>query len=194
MPAGEVPSRTRRRREAARRRRASSPPNTPSFERMSPAANARPAARPRAGARAIRTRAPISTRDAATSAPSQIATAIQGGLAVGLGRVHEREREQDQSGHACDDRDLLAARQATRVAVCAEHRERRDPGRADALHERQRGEPKRPEIEDPADRLDAEAQRARLCCEAAGGRPPRGGAPTVPASPRRRRAASRTTS
>ena len=124
---------------------------------MSPAANARPAARPRAGARAIRTRAPISTREAATSTPSQIATAYSGGLAVGLGRAHEREREQEQSGHARDDRDLLAAREATRVAVCAEDRERRDPRRADALHERQRGEPKRREIEDPAGRLDAEA-------------------------------------
>ena len=47
---------------------------------MSPAANARPAARPSAGARAIRTGAPVSAREAATSAPSQIATAYGEGL------------------------------------------------------------------------------------------------------------------
>ena len=58
-------------------------------------------------------------------------------------RVDEREGEQEQAGDARRYRRLLAAREATRMAVGAEDRESRDPRRADALHERQRREPER---------------------------------------------------
>ena len=125
---------------------------------MSPSANRSPAASPSAAARASEN----GTSASRTAAPAQhrIQSATPGRIRrlVGLARVDEREREQHEPDEGDDDGHLLPAREPARMTSGREEREHGDPAGADGLHERERRQPQRGDVDDPAGGLGTERE------------------------------------
>lgn len=72
---------------------------------------------------------------------------------IGLMGVDERESEQGEARECSHDCELLVAGERTRVAVTGGECEHGDPGCADSLDERDRGEAQRGDVDEPAGRL-----------------------------------------
>ena len=79
---------------------------------------------------------------------------------VGGPLVHERETEQGEPGERDDDADPLVTRQPPRPAR-GDRREHDDPRGADRLHERERGQRQRHDVDAPAAGLRREADQPR---------------------------------
>ena len=76
---------------------------------------------------------------------------------VGLVVVDERQCEEDEACERREHGDLLAALEPRRVAVRGGERQHGDAGGADGLDERERGEAKGGDVDEPAARLGGEA-------------------------------------
>jgi hypothetical protein len=84
---------------------------------------------------------------------------------VDLSRVDEGERKQDETGEGDHDCDLFVAGQAGGMPVRGGEREHGDAGGADRLHERDRCETERGDVDEPARRLGCEADQPASVAE-----------------------------
>jgi hypothetical protein len=87
------------------------------------------------------------------------------GWVVDLSRVDQRKREQDETGERNQDCDPFVTRQLCGVPVRGREREHGDTGGADRLHERDRCEPERGHVHEPARRLGREADQPASVAE-----------------------------